>query len=92
VESFKRWALDLRNDFDDEYEDDFDDEDEPPRIERYGTIRSSGFRLLCAGHEREILKALFITMLVWQLIARRHESLAGRQEQVFRPADLKTSV
>lgn len=31
-------------------------------------------------------------LLVWQLIARRQESLAGRQAQVLRPADLKTSV
>jgi hypothetical protein len=31
-------------------------------------------------------------LLVWQLIARRQESLAGRQEQVLGPADLKTSV
>jgi hypothetical protein len=31
-------------------------------------------------------------LLVWQLIARRQESFAGRQEQVLGPADLKTSV
>ena len=31
-------------------------------------------------------------LLVWQLIARRHESLAGRQEHVLRPTDLNPPV
>jgi hypothetical protein len=55
--------VDQRNDFEDEDDDDFDYEDEPPWIERYGAIRSSGFRLLCAGHQGEMLKTLFITIV-----------------------------
>ena len=31
-------------------------------------------------------------LLAWQLIARRHESLTSRQEQVLRPADANTPV
>jgi hypothetical protein len=77
VEPGERWAVDLRNDFededDDEYEDDFDYEDEPPWIERYGTIRSSGFRLLCAGHQGEMLKTLFITIVTIDISCDRYQ-------------------